>query len=126
MFDDVACALPSLCRAEKIQKRAARVGFDWSGVDGVYDKLEEEIAELLEASGDSERELEEFGDLLFTTVGLARHLGIDSERALRLATLKFETRMQRVIEEADARTIELSGAPDSVKSELWMHAKRPK
>ena len=83
ILDDVPRALPSLSRAQKLQKRAARVGFDWQDTDGVWGKIEEEMAELREAiAADSQAEIEaELGDVLIAVVNLARHLGIDAETA---------------------------------------------
>jgi ATP diphosphatase len=91
----VPLALPALTRAEKIQKRAAQVGFDWPDVDGVLDKVSEEIAEL-KAAGHPEATQEEFGDLLFSLVNYARRMNIDPETALREATTKFERRFRGV------------------------------
>ncbi len=101
VLDDVALGLPALMRAVKLQKRAARVGFDWPEVDQVIDKIVEEARELTEARdrlGPEER-AEEFGDLLFVMANLARHLEIDPEAALRAANAKF-TRRFRAIEAA--------------------------
>lgn len=97
-LDDVALALPALSRAEKIQKRAARVGFDWSDAAPVWDKLNEEINEAQEAvaNNDAPATEDEIGDLLFTVVNLARHLSVDPELALRRSTLKFERRFKQV------------------------------
>ena len=85
----VALALPALLRAEKLQKRAARVGFDWPDAEGPRGKVIEEIAEV-----DADPSVEEIGDLLFATVNWARHLGIDPEAALRHANEKFERRFR--------------------------------
>lgn len=97
-LDGVGPGLPALTRAAKLQRRAARVGFDWPDVDPIFDKLEEEIAELCDAmSGDSRDRIEdELGDLLFTVVNLARKLDHDPEQALRRACRKFERRFRRV------------------------------
>jgi ATP diphosphatase len=96
-LDDIPIALPALSRAQKVQKRAASVGFDWSDSAGVLDKITEEIEELREASDESqERREEEMGDLIFACVNLARHLGMDAEAALRRATRKFESRFNRM------------------------------
>lgn len=89
-MDGVAKALPALMRAEKLQKRAARDGFDWPDHQGPADKVREEIAELAEASPD--KRLEEAGDLLFAAVNLVRAYGIAPEDALRAANEKFERR----------------------------------
>lgn len=87
----VANALPALVRAQKIQSRAARVGFDWPDATGPAAKVFEEIAEVAAATTNAER-VEEIGDLLFSVVNLARHHGVDAETALRDATAKFEHR----------------------------------
>jgi ATP diphosphatase len=97
-LDGVGVALPALTRAEKIQKRAARVGFDWPAAAPIFDKIEEEIAELraeLDANVPARIE-DELGDLLFAVANLARHLDVDPETALRKATRKFERRFRRV------------------------------
>ncbi|SDY09028.1 nucleoside triphosphate pyrophosphohydrolase [Citreimonas salinaria] len=101
VLDGVAHGLPALMRAVKLQKRAARVGFDWPETDQVIDKIVEEAQELREATDPDHRE-EEFGDLLFVMANLARHLDIDPEAALRRANAKF-TRRFGAIEAALAR-----------------------
>ena len=90
----VALALPALERAAKLQKRAARTGFDWPDETGPRAKIEEELAELAEAAPADRAE--ELGDLLFAVVNLARHLKIDPEEALRLASRKFERRFRAI------------------------------
>jgi len=98
-LDSIAVALPALSRAQKLQKRAAAAGMDWHSVDGVFDKLEEELAELRSAvsEADADAVTEELGDLLFTVVNIGRHLGVnDPESALRGASKKFEQRFRRV------------------------------
>ncbi len=104
-LDGVALSLPGLTRAVKLQKRAARVGFDWPATDKVLDKLLEEAREVTEAkaSGDHAHLTEEFGDFLFVAANLARHLKIDPEEALRAANAKF-TRRFEAIEDALAKT----------------------
>ncbi len=97
-LDGIAANLPALKRADKVQKRASRVGFDWPDIEPVWLKLDEEIAEVKEAieqksASDIEDEL---GDLLFTVVNLARHCSVDSEMALRRASSKFEQRFKLV------------------------------
>lgn len=98
VLDGVALGLPALTRAIKLQKRAARVGFDWPSTDEVLAKIVEETAELVEARESlTEAEVaEEFGDLLFVMANLARHLKIDPEAALRAANGKFTRRFQRI------------------------------
>jgi len=91
-LDGVALGMPALLRAEKLQKRAARVGFDWPNAVGPRAKVFEEIQEVDEATGDAITE--EMGDLLFAVTNWARHLGIDPEAALRAANGKFERRFQ--------------------------------
>lgn len=93
-LDGVATALPALMRAQKLQNRAARVGFDWPNIDGVVAKVLEEANEFTTAFkvGNESGAFEEFGDLMFTMVNLGRHAGIDSEAALRFANEKFRKR----------------------------------
>ncbi|MGB7316820.1 MAG: nucleoside triphosphate pyrophosphohydrolase [Planktotalea sp.] len=97
-LDGVAVGLPALLRAKKLQKRAARVGFDWPSTDEVLDKIVEESRELVEARETlTQAEVEEeFGDLLFVMVNLGRHLGIESETALRAANAKFTRRFESI------------------------------
>lgn len=98
-LDGVALALPALMRAEKIQKRAARVGFDWPETEPVFGKIQEEIGEIREviAEGSDPGKLtDEVGDLLFACVNLARHLKIDPEVALRHGNEKFDRRFRQV------------------------------
>ncbi len=95
VLDGVAQGLPALMRAVKLQKRAARVGFDWPSTDEVIDKIVEEAQELREAR-DSDHAEEEFGDLLFVMANLARHMQIDPEVALRRANAKFTRRFQSI------------------------------
>lgn len=98
VLDGVALGLPALSRAVKLQKRAARVGFDWPSTDEVVAKIAEEAAELIEARATlTESEVaEEFGDLLFVMANLARHLDVDPEAALRAANAKFTRRFGRI------------------------------
>jgi nucleoside triphosphate diphosphatase len=113
----VALALPALERAAKLQRRAARVGFDWPDTSGPRAKIEEELAEL-DAETDHHRMLGEMGDLLFAVVNLARHLNIEPEAALREANRKFEQRF-RAIE----KTPGFAEMPLDEKEELWVAAK---
>jgi ATP diphosphatase len=114
----VALALPSLERAAKLQRRAARVGFDWPDKSGPRAKIDEELAEL-DAESDHQRMLEELGDLLFAVVNLARHLNIEPEAALREANRKFEQRF-RAIERAPG----FAEMPLDEKEQLWVAAKK--
>jgi ATP diphosphatase len=117
-LDGVAHALPALLRAQKLQSRAARVGFDWPDVSGPRAKIDEELAEI-EAAEPAQR-AEEVGDLLFAVVNYARHLGIDAEEALRAANGKFERRFA---------AMELAAGPTfaaldlNAKEALWQSAK---
>ena len=94
-LDDVPMALPALSRSQKLQKRAASVGFDWSELDAVRGKVDEELGELAEAvsEGDSAAIESEVGDIFLAMVNLARHLGVDAEAALRHANRRFEDRL---------------------------------
>lgn len=118
-LDGVALALPALLRAEKLQKRAARTGFDWPDPSGARAKIDEELAEVEAATNDAERE-EEIGDLLFAVVNWARKLGVEPEAALRAANAKFERRFKAMEDEAG----EAFAALDlDAKEELWVKAK---
>lgn len=118
-LDGVASNLPALARADKLQRRAARVGFDWPDASGARAKVIEEIAEIDNA--DDTTRAEEVGDLLFATVNWARHLGVESESALRAANAKFEARFRDMEATAGAGFAELDLA---AKEELWQAAKR--
>ncbi len=118
-LDGVAIGLPALLRAEKLQKRAARTGFDWPDPSGARAKIDEELAEV-EAAPASEVE-EEIGDLLFAVVNWARKLGIDPEAALRSANTKFERRFKAMEAEAGA---EFEALDLEAKEALWVKAKR--
>ncbi|WP_317054938.1 nucleoside triphosphate pyrophosphohydrolase [Roseovarius rhodophyticola] len=98
VLDGVAVGLPALLRAVKLQKRAARVGFDWPDAGHVIDKISEEAEELREAADDlgPDKVEEEFGDLLFVMANLARHMKVDPEQALRRANAKFTRRFERI------------------------------
>ena len=116
----VALALPALKRAEKIQRRAARSGFDWPDSQGPKAKIDEEMGEIESAESDPERAAE-LGDLLFAVVNYARHLDINPETALREATARFETRFRKVEEIADKPLKEMN--IDELEA-LWQRAKK--
>lgn len=116
----VAHALPALKRAEKLQKRAARVGFDWPDASGPRAKIDEELAEVEDAASLEER-FAEIGDLLFSVVNYARHLAIDPEAALRDAVARFEARFRRVETLADRPLTDMD--IDEMEA-LWQRAKR--
>ncbi|WP_395611609.1 nucleoside triphosphate pyrophosphohydrolase [Allosphingosinicella sp.] len=117
-LDGIALALPALLRAEKIQKRAARTGFDWPDPSGARAKIDEELAEVEAAAPDARAE--EIGDLLFATVNWARKLGVDPETALRAANAKFERRFRAMEDVAG----DAFGSLDLVaQEELWQRVK---
>ena len=119
-LDGVATALPALLRAEKLQKRAARTGFDWPDETGPLAKIDEEIEEVKCAKNDAQRS-EEIGDLLFAVVNWARHLKIDPESSLRAANAKFERRF-RAMEQGTSDAF--SGLTLDEMEDLWDAAKR--
>ncbi|WP_299617044.1 nucleoside triphosphate pyrophosphohydrolase [Pelagibius sp.] len=126
-LDGVTAALPALLRAEKLQKRAARVRFDWPGATPVFEKIEEEIAEIKEAMDqghDPDRLEDEVGDLLFVVVNLARHLKIDPESALRRTNAKFERRFRAMESKlADTGRRAEDQSLDALE-DLWQAVKR--
>lgn len=126
-LDGVARALPALVRAEKLQKRAARVGFDWPEIGPVIDKIEEELgelrAELAAGTVDRARATDELGDVLFAVANLGRHLKLDPEAALRATNDKFERRFRHI----ERRLAEAGRTPADATLEemeaLWQEAK---
>jgi ATP diphosphatase len=123
-LDGVALGLPALLRALKLQKRAARVGFDWPSTRQVFEKFAEELAELheeIETDGDRARMTDEIGDLLFVLVNLARHLEVDPEGALRHANAKFERRFRAVERAFDH---DLGGVSLDAMEAAWQRAKK--
>jgi ATP diphosphatase len=118
----VALALPALMRAEKLQKRAARVGFDWPDVAGPADKLLEEIDELATAETETER-AEEAGDVLFAAVNLVRAYGVAPEDALRAANAKFERRFRAMEALAGQRGQEFAALDLDQQEDLWSAVK---
>jgi len=123
ILDGVALALPALMRAEKLQKRAARAGFDWPDPAGAEAKLREEIAELAEADSDVAR-LEEAGDLLFAAVNLIRKHGIAAEEALRAANRKFERRFRGMESMAAERGQDFTALSLDSQEDLWQSVKK--
>jgi MazG family protein len=127
VLDGVPLALPALVRAQKIQRRAARVGFDWTDIADVVDKLEEELKELKAALADGEppqRVREELGDLLFSGVNLARFLDADAEALLRSANQKFAARFRVVEQLARRQRRELPTFTVAELEDFWRQAKR--
>jgi ATP diphosphatase len=132
VLDDVARGLPALLRAHKLQKRAARVGFDWTEMTDVESKIDEELAELREAvsaartnEDNHHREAiaEEYGDVLFSLVNFARHLDIEPETALRDANVKFERRFRDVESEMTAAGRDLNQVSLTEYDKAWERAK---
>ena len=121
-LDGIALALPALMRAEKLQKRAARVGFDWHDPSGPAAKVLEEMEELASAPDDARAM--EAGDLLFAAVNLVRAHGIAPEDALRLANAKFEARFRAMEALASARGLDFASLPLDEQEELWQAAKQ--
>ncbi|MGN6519859.1 MAG: nucleoside triphosphate pyrophosphohydrolase [Dokdonella sp.] len=122
----ISRGLPEWQRALKLQQKAARVGFDWPGVDPVFDKLHEEIDEVraeFAAGGDRERLADEIGDVLFVCVNLARHAKVDVSHALRHANAKFERRFRRMEALAAADGGQLAGQSLAEQDALWGRAK---
>lgn len=125
LLDDVPVALPAIMRAQKLQKRAARVGFEWEQPIDVLDKMEEEIQELREAlqKNDNENAMEELGDLFFVLTNLGRMLGFDSEESLRQANQKFERRFRGIENEFKAENKDLKAASLEEMEESWVSQK---
>lgn len=122
LMTGVPKALPALGYAQRVQERAANVGFDWPSVDGVVDKVAEEARELTAAGSQGERE-HELGDVLFSLVNLGRRLGLDVESALRQSNMRFVRRFQLMEEISARRGLTLSGMALADKDRLWEEAK---
>ncbi len=118
--------LPALMRSTKIQKKAAKAGFDWSEVNGALDKLEEEIAELRQAveAGDDSASFEELGDVLFSAVNVSRFIDVDAEESLTAATDKFFNRFSIVEQLAEKRGIDMKTSSLEELDKLWDEAKK--
>jgi MazG family protein len=125
-LDGVALSLPALLRAEKLQKRAARTGFDWTETPPIFEKLEEETAELKAAiaSGNAADVEDEMGDLLFVAANLARRLGIDPEQALRKANTKFERRFRAMEAAAAAENVDFAALSLDDQEAYWQRVKK--
>lgn len=121
--DSVARSLPSLWRAEKIQKKAAKVGFDWDDVSGALEKVTEESLELAQAIEEGSNIQEELGDLLFAAVNVARFVKVDPEQALHEASDKFAKRFRKAEELATAQGNDMSQMTLEQLDELWNKAK---
>jgi len=129
LLEGIPSKLPALHEAHQISSRAARVGFDWPDVEGVFDKLQEEVHELKEVisaqDGDAQRERleDEIGDMLFCIVNIARYLKIDSESALKRANRKFKTRFRYMEAELAKQGKALEQTSLEEMEELWQEAK---
>lgn len=123
---DIPLNLPALSRALKIQKRASNVGFDWSSLPPVLDKVSEELEEVREAIASAEQAAisEELGDLLFATVNVARHLNVNPETALRAANIKFSERLHFVERQAQEQGMAISDCTEAQLDALWNLAKQ--
>jgi tetrapyrrole methylase family protein/MazG family protein len=123
MLEGVPPAMPALAYAREISRRAVRVGFEWENIEGVLDKLAEEVKEIKETTSRDEKE-QEFGDLLFTLVNVARWEGIDAEAALRTANRKFYKRFAHMEELCRKRGIDFAKLSFKEKDDLWEEAKK--
>ncbi len=127
VLEGIPSKLPALHEAHKISSRVVRVGFDWPEIDAVFDKLQEEIAELREAIADgsaSEAVADEVGDVLFTMVNVARFLNIDTESALKRSNRKFRSRFRYVEEQLSLEGKTATDASVEEMEALWQQAKR--
>ena len=122
-LEAVARSLPALWRAEKVQKKAKKAGFDWPDVSSALDNLSEELEELKTAVAEGTNVEEELGDLLFSAVNVSRFVKVDTEEALNGATDKFIGRFRKVEEEAARQGRALEGMSLAELDKLWEHAK---
>src|SRR5512136_1865662 len=123
VLDGLPKGMPALAYSQAMQRRAARVGFDWKEIEGVIDKLGEEVGELRKSTSHEER-VREFGDVLFALVNVARRLDVESEEALQLASRRFRQRFQLMEEDCQKRGIVLSSLPLEEQDKLWEQAKK--
>lgn len=126
LLEDIPSALPGMARSVKLQKRAARVGFDWPKVSQVFDKLDEELSELrheIEQNGSSERLLDEMGDVMFVIANLARHLKIDPEQASRAGNQKFTNRFRDMEKQVKASGKDMGSLTLDELETMWQSAK---
>lgn len=126
VLDGVPLSLPSLTRARRIQEKASSVGFDWKELSPIWDKVNEEIAELKDelGSGNKERIKDEMGDVLFSIVNLARFLDIDPEASLRHTIKKFENRFKKVEDELDKEGSEMKDSTLEEMDRIWNKVKK--
>lgn len=121
VLDDIPTNMPAMLRAHKIQKKAVKEGFEWNNVLDVFDKVDEELAELKEAiaSGDQDHILEEYGDVLFAVTNIGRKLGLDSEHAMRKTNQKFEKRFRGMEDDCRAEGKTLRDITFQQREALW-------
>lgn len=128
ILDDIPHSFPALMRAEKLQKRCAKIGFDWSNIQPVFEKVQEEInevkQELNQAIPAQEKINEEIGDLLFSVVNLARHLKVAPEEALRQANKKFEQRFRSVENKLQAQNLSINDRTLAELDQIWDQVKQ--
>lgn len=123
ILDSVPRQMPALAYSQEIQRRAAQIGFDWENIDGVIDKLVEEVKEYKETANQVERE-DEFGDLFFTLVNIARRVGVEPEVSLRQANSKFFRRFSSMERLCRERNLELGKLSFDQQNQLWEEAKK--
>ena len=127
ILDDVSRTLPSLMRAEKLQKRAAREGFDWPDINGAIGKIYEELHEVkqeLDAEVREQEQLEnEIGDLFFSCINVSRHAGVDAEQCVRKANLKFERRFRELEKIANDKGLQINEINTDGLEKLWQEVK---
>lgn len=124
LLDSVPMSLPALAQAQKISKRAAKAGFEWNDLAGVWDKVAEERAEFEAEEQGSDAAAEEFGDLLFALVNVARWQGIDAESALAASNRKFRRRWARMEELAAANDKDISDLSTAQLEDFWLQSKQ--
>lgn len=123
LLDSVPQSLPALMQAQKISKRAAKMGFEWASVDDVWDKVAEERAEFDAEAPGTQQKTDEFGDILFALINVARWEGVDAEEALMSACRKFRARWSYMEKAAAERDFSLDEKPE-LQEDLWQEAKR--
>ena len=123
LLDSVPRSLPALMQAQKISKRAAKMGFEWASVDDVWDKVAEERAEFEAETPGTQQKTDEFGDILFALINVARWEGVDAEEALMSACRKFRARWSYMEKVAAERDFSLDEKPE-LQEDLWQEAKR--
>ena len=123
LLDSVPQSLPALMQAQKISKRAAKMGFEWASVDDVWDKVAEERAEFDAEAPGTQQKTDEFGDILFALINVARWEGVDAEEALMSACRKFRARWSYMEKAAAERGFSLDEKPE-LQEDFWQEAKR--